>query len=65
MCGGGAKKEKHQEGKRVTVRTGGGKRGGGEGRGGKEETGGFVWRGYDELKMTLSSSLVSKDHSVC
>lgn len=23
------------------------------------------WRGYDELKMTLSGSLVSKDHSVC
>lgn len=24
-----------------------------------------VWWGYDELKMTLSGSLVSKDHSVC
>lgn len=23
------------------------------------------WRGDDELKMTLSASLVSKDHSVC
>lgn len=33
----------------------------------KQRKGGLVagWWGYDELKMTLSSSLVSKDHSVC
>lgn len=30
----------------------------------KEQVGGWVsgWWGYDELKMTLSGSLVSKDH---
>lgn len=35
--------------------------------GGKEKAEGWVgrWWGYDELKMTLSGSLVSKDHSVC
>lgn len=33
----------------------------------KREREGWVvgWWGYDELKMTLSGSLVSKDHSVC
>lgn len=42
---------------------------GGEDGGGKEKAkrGRWVggWWGYDELKMTLSGSLVSKDHSVC
>lgn len=33
---------------------------------GKEKAGEKSGRwGYDELKMTLSCSLVSKDHSVC
>lgn len=40
---------------------------GGEEGGGKERVRGVGggWWGYDELKMTLSGSLVSKDHSVC
>lgn len=38
-----------------------------EGIGKKREVNGRMsgWWGYDELKMTLSGSPVSKDHSVC
>lgn len=38
---------------------------GGEESGVKERARVAGWWGYDELKMTLSGSLVSKDHSVC
>lgn len=33
---------------------------------GERRMGGLGWGGcYDELKMTLSGGVVSKDHSVC
>lgn len=53
------------EGRRGGMDELGGSRKGGEEGEGKGSTRGAGGGFYDELKMTLSCSLVSKDHSVC
>lgn len=53
-----------KEGEEGWMSWGGSRKGGEEGEG-KGSTRGAGGGFYDELKMTLSCSLVSKDHSVC